>query len=135
MGLVIQALDSSKEEVLKELEYDYISYENLRINLLKTLNIPFQIYKYQPTMNLIVLCFDKGTLKNEYQEAFVLLTQPFYIGQTLTNHTLRTIFNYINNSDYEKSSHTKAVNASMIFWNIRLITNVNGISINDPRPL
>ena len=57
MGLVIQALDSSKEEVLKELEYDYISYENLRINLLKTLNIPFQIYKYQPTMNLIVLCF------------------------------------------------------------------------------
>ena len=66
-------------------------------------------------MNLIVLCFDKGTLKNEYQEAFVLLTQPFYIGQTITNHTLRTIFNYINNSDYEKSSHTKAVNASMIF--------------------
>lgn len=35
MGLVIQALDSSKEEVLKELEYDYISYENLRINLRK----------------------------------------------------------------------------------------------------
>ncbi len=111
MGLIIQALDSSKEKVLKELEYDYISYENLRINLLKTLNIPFQIYKYQPTMNLIVLCFDKGALKNEYQEAFVLLTQPFYIGQTLTSHTLRTIFNYINNSDYDKSSHTKAINA------------------------
>lgn len=111
MGLVIQALDSSKEEVLKELEYDYISYENLRINLLKILNIPFQIYKYQPTMNLIVLCFDKDALKNEYQEAFVLLTQPFYIGQTLTNYTLRTIFNYINNSDYDKTSHTKAINS------------------------
>ena len=110
MGLTIQAIDTSKEEVLKELEYDYISYENLRINLLKTLNIPFQIYKYQPTMNLIVLCFDKGGLKNEYQEAFVLLTQPFYIGQTLTNHTLRTIFNYINTSDYDKSLHIKAIN-------------------------
>ena len=110
MGLVIQALDPSKEEVLKELGYDYISYENLRINLLKTLNIPFQIYKYQPAMNLIVLSFDKGTLKNESQEAFVLLTQPFYIGQTLTSHTLRTIFNYINTSEYDKSSHTKAIN-------------------------
>lgn len=32
MGLVIQALDPSKEEVLKELEYDYISYENLSKN-------------------------------------------------------------------------------------------------------
>lgn len=110
MGLTIQALDPN-EKVLKELEYDYVSYDNLRINLLKILNVSFQIYKYQPTMNLIVLCFDKGGLKNEYQEAFILLTQPFYTGQTLTNHTLRAILNYIDNSDYDKSSHTKAINA------------------------
>lgn len=62
MGLTIQALDPN-EKVLKELEYDYVSYDNLRINLLKILNVSFQIYKYQPTMNLIVLCFDKGGLK------------------------------------------------------------------------
>ena len=109
MGLVIQALDSSKEEVLKELEYDYISYENLRINLLKTLNIPFQIYKYQPTMNLIVLCFDKGALKNEYQEAFILLMQPLYVDQTLTNHTLKIILNYIDNTDFNKRAHRNEI--------------------------
>lgn len=50
MGLTIQAIDTNGE-ILKELKYDYVSYESLRLELLKDLNISYEVCQYKPTMH------------------------------------------------------------------------------------
>lgn len=104
MGLTIQAIDTNGE-ILKELKYDYTSYESLRLELLKDLNIPYEVHEYKPTMHLIKLFNLKNKLENEDQEAFILLMQPLYIDQTLTNHTLKIILNYIDDTDFNNRVH------------------------------
>ena len=109
MGLTIQAIDTNSE-ILKELKYDYVSYESLRLELLKDLNIPYEMCQYKPTMHLIKLFnLNKNKLENEDQEAFILLMQPLYIDQTLTNHTLKIILNYIDDTDFNRRPHGKEI--------------------------
>lgn len=54
MGLTIQAIDTNGK-ILKELKYDYVSYESLRLELMKDLNIPYEVHQYKPAMHLIKL--------------------------------------------------------------------------------
>lgn len=95
MGLTIQAI--SNQKVLKELDYSYVNFEQVRIKLLDALHIPYRVDKYNPPLHFIkIFNIGKNELTGKYQEAFVLLMQPFYVDCTLTNHTLSIILDLIN---------------------------------------
>ncbi len=103
MGLAIQAI--SNQKVLKELDYSYVDFNKLRINLLDALQIPYRVDKYKPTMYFIKLFnISRNELTGKYQEAFVLLMQPFYVDCTLTNYTLSIILDFINKKGSDRFS-------------------------------
>ena len=82
MGLAIQAIDTNGE-ILKELQYDYVSYESLRLELLKDLNIPYEVCQYKPTMHLIKLFnLNKNKLENEDQILSVFILKIITIARS-----------------------------------------------------